>query len=178
MKQERWAEALAVWEMAYRNGFFESAASYLQLASLYAHAAVPHEAAAVLITGIKRSVLPQNETNLKTLYEYLFQAKEHEAALKYLQKAADLSPKGVLKLHVARLLFELERYAEAAAAIEAAFEKGEIVHPEEARLLLGVAYYEAGEREKAQRVFERLAREVPEKAKTAREWLAFLKSLE
>jgi tetratricopeptide (TPR) repeat protein len=82
----------------------------------------------------------------------------------------------MLYLQHAQLLFDAERYIEAAKVIGKALKKGGLKHPEEAYLLQGVAYYEGGKPDKAKACFKRL-KQFPHKEKTAASWLRYLESL-
>lgn len=177
MKQEAYADALAVRELAYKKGFIATETGYRSLAMLYAYGQNPLAAATVMHDGIENGTVEKNEANLKTLYEYLITAKEHAAAINYLEQAAALSKDGALQLQLGQLLFESESYAKAAGAIETALKRGGLKHPEEARLLLGAAYYEAGERAKALDAFIMLETS-PSKRETARSWIRFLQNLD
>lgn len=176
MKQEAYADALVIQELAYKNGFVTSEEEIRRLAMLYAYNKTPLDAATVMERGLKSGVVDGNEANLTTLYEYFVTARESERAMAYLAKAAKLAQDGMLYLQLAQMLFEAERYLEAADTITKALEKGGLKRPEEAHLLQGVAYYEGGKPEKAKACFKRLE-EFPHKQESAASWLRYLNSL-
>lgn len=176
MKQERYDDALAVGELAYKHGHVTKEEEYRRLAMLYAYAGMPLDAAEVMVAGLKQGIVAETEKNLTSIYEYFLTAREAERARGYLAQAAELAGDGKPFLRLAQLLFETEHYLDAARAVETAIEKGGLDHPEEAYLLQGVAYYEGGEWEAAAKAFTRL-RAYPDKRKTADSWLEYLAAL-
>ena len=176
MKREAYEDALAVQELIYKNGEVTGEEEYRRLAMLYAYHGTPLDAAVVMEAGIKAGAVKADEGNFKSIYEYFVTAREPVRAIYYLSQAANLSKEGKLHLQLAQLLFESEQYLEAAKAIGTALKKGGLNRPEEAHLLQGVAYYEAGKFEEAKECFRAL-QAFPEKRKTAESWLNYLNNL-
>ena len=176
MKQESYKDALAVQELIYKKGYLESEEEYRRLAMLYAYNGTPLDAAMIMESGIKSGTVAADEANLKSVYEYFVTAREPLRAIYYLSRAAELSKDGKLHLQLAQLLFEAEQYLESAKAIATALKKGGLSRPEDALMLQGVAYYEAGKTEEAKACFRKLEA-FPKKRKSAESWLTYLNNL-
>jgi Tfp pilus assembly protein PilF len=172
LKQSK--RALAVLELVYDQDYLRGHSELTNLASLYLHHGIPIKAARVLEKGIDAGILESNERSLTLLADSWMRAREYARAVAPLQKAAELSKKGDLFVRVSQIHLEREDWAKAAAALNAALDKGDLTDTGNAYLLLGISSFRANKRLAARQAFEK-ALQYGNTKKPASQWLESLK---
>lgn len=167
--------ALAVLELAHRQGLLVEGGELMGLAQLYLYNGIPYRAAEVLADGIRRGVIAGDERTYRLLADSLLHARERERALEPLRKAAELSADGNAYVRLAQLQLEREQWDAARAALEAAIEKGQLSSPGHAYLLLGIANANSQRWAEAEKAFA-LARTFEPTETSAAQWLRHLAS--
>jgi len=170
LKQDE--KALAVAALAYRKNLWTSQTDITYLSSLYANAKVPYKAAAVLQKGIEDGVVESSAKYWTAVADNWYAAEEMEKALAAYEKAGAVASKGEIDLRRAYILVELERWAAAKQALDAAFDKGGLDQRKmgEAYLLRGMAEYNLGEYDQASSDWGR-ASKYPHSKDAAQQWI-------
>jgi tetratricopeptide (TPR) repeat protein len=97
-------------------------------------------------------------------------ARDYEAAVEPLGRAAELAEGGDLYVRLAQVHLQREKWEAAVEALRSALHKGELDKPGDAQLLMGIAIYSQKEPRQALRWF-REARNHPESREEANIWL-------
>ncbi|MGH0035068.1 MAG: tetratricopeptide repeat protein [Myxococcota bacterium] len=165
--------SLATLELAHREGMLDRPSEIENLAQLYLAHSVPIKAARLLEREIAEGRLEASAENLELLGDAWMLAREFEAALPPLVRAAELSDEGKVHLRLAQVYAEREEWPEARRNVVEALAKGGLRDPAEAQLLSGIAHYHVGQRDAARRAFERASASEATRDQ-ARSWLEFL----
>lgn len=111
----------------------------VNLARLYAAAKVPLKAADLLERTMAGGGLPRDRANQQLLVDSLLLAQERERAAKVLEAMLAGSEDGELQYQLGRIYFELQRWADATAALQKAVQSRSLGDATGAYLLLGIA---------------------------------------
>lgn len=136
---EDYDKSLATYDLAYRNGFLESAGNITRLAQLMAQKGAPYQAAKVYQKHMKSGLIAEDAKSLEILAGFYQNAKEFKQAADYYGKAAAISKDGKTYLKQGRLLNLDEQYTAAIPVLEKAISMG-IDHPGEANFELALAH--------------------------------------
>jgi tetratricopeptide (TPR) repeat protein len=166
---------LALTEVLYEKGYLHGAGNVTNLANLYLLHGLPYKAAVVLQKEIEAKVVEANERNLRLLSQAWYQAREDQKAVPPLVAAAKLSDDGQLYIRLAQSYINLERWKEAASAVEQGVKLGGLKRDDQANIMLGMALFNQKRLEQARRAFERASRD-KRSARTATQWIAYVDS--
>ncbi len=167
-------KALAVLELAYLKGVLKEPRELTNLANFYLYMQLPQRAAALLEQELSGGRLPGDDATLTLLAEAHFRANDLDESIRTLLRAAARSGDSGHYFRAAELQIQLEQWEQAAESLELALKDQSFAKAARARLLLGIANYERGEREAAQRAFELAGRDEAVR-KQAQQWLQFLR---
>jgi tetratricopeptide (TPR) repeat protein len=170
---EQEPKSLAIMQLAYSQGFLETDRELRQLAQLYLYHSIPYRAAKVLEKGLADGIVEEDVDVFAMLANSLLLAREYEAALDPLEKAAAMSPQGDLYARLGQVLLDRERWGPAAEALSAALAKGGLSDPGTANLMLGMAFYYQERIAKARRYFSVALRD-DDSRESASQWLLLL----
>jgi len=101
-------------------------------------------------------------------------AKEFEHAIKALEVASKLNPKGSLYQRLGQIHVEQENWKLAIASLKQALNKGGLKNTGATYLLLGISYYEIKEIKRAEQSFLKASKYRKNK-KAALQWLQYMK---
>ena len=107
---EDYAKSLATYDLAYMNGFLETASNITRLSQLLAQNGSPYRAAKIYEKHMKSGLIKEDEKTLAILGGFYHNAKELKEAAEYYGKAADVNNDGKLYLKQARLLTLREQH--------------------------------------------------------------------
>ncbi|HUS23972.1 MAG TPA: DUF1329 domain-containing protein [Candidatus Binatia bacterium] len=164
-------EAIALLELAKRQGHLQGGDEYLQLVSLTAKAGAPFEAASLMGWLMDNERVPRSAADWEVLAGLWVDARETALAAGALTQALEQAPRAELYLQLGQLQMNREDYAAAAAALEKGLRSGARSGP--ALLALGSAYFQTAQVEAARRAFREAAGFAGSKA-AASQWLAYL----
>lgn len=136
---ENYDKALATYDLAYRNGFLDSAGNITRLAQLMAQKGAPYQAAKIFEKHMKSGLIAQDAKSYDILAGFYQNAKEFKEAAGYYGKAAAINNDGKLYLKQGRLLSLDEQYSAAIPVLEKAISLG-LDHPGEANFELALAH--------------------------------------
>lgn len=170
---EQEPKSLAVMQLAYEQDFLETDRELRQLAQLYLFHSIPYRAARVLEKGLADGIVAEDVDVFAMLANSWLLAREYEAALSPLEKAAEMSPKGDLYARLGQVLLDREQWKAAAKALSAGLAKGGLTDRGTANLVLGMAYYYQQRAIQAKRYFSLALREENSR-ETASQWLLLI----
>jgi tetratricopeptide (TPR) repeat protein len=167
--------ALAVLELASRQGHLQSADERLQLVGLTAQLGAPFEAGSLMHAWMKGGQIPRNVDNLQTLAGLWQAARESSLAIGALTEAQQLAEDADRSLQLGQLHLDRDEYAVAALALSDGIADARMDRAGPALLALGMASFNAGNVEGAREAFTG-AQRFPKTADAAGQWLKFLDS--
>ena len=172
----RQEQALAVLALARRRGLLDEQADRLYLASLYSRSALPQKAAEAVEEGIRAGVVAGTSEHWLMAADAWYAAAERERALAAYGEAGRAAEDGDVDLRRAYVLVDLERWAEALAALDQALARGGLDERRtgEAYLLRGMARFGLDDLEQAAADWERAGR-FESAREAARQWLNHLR---
>jgi tetratricopeptide (TPR) repeat protein len=166
---------LATMDTAYVQDMLEKDGEYRNMASLFLSAEVPWKASLVLEEGFEKEIVEDNSKNWELMAGALRQAQEIRKAIPAMEKAAKLSDDGDLYARLGNIYLDAEEYNKAIEAIQAGLDKGGVKRPDNARLVMGMAYFNLDQYEQAREAF-RAARRDERSKKFAEQWIAYMNS--
>ena len=171
-KLKKYDEALSVMALAYRRNMLEKQIDLVFLANLYSNSDVPFKAAAVLQKGIEDGFIEPSTKYWTATADSWYGAEEMEKALFAYEKAGQASDEGEIDLRRAYILVDLERWDEAAVAVEAALSKGGFSDRKtgDAYVIQGMSEFNLGNYSKASTAWGR-ASNYPRAKKSAEQWM-------
>jgi Tfp pilus assembly protein PilF len=170
---EQEPKSLAVMQLAYEQDFLETDREMRQLAQLYLYHSIPYQAAKVLEKGLADGIIEENVDIFAMLANSLLLAREYDAALEPLEKAAEMSDEGDLAARLGQVLLDRGRWREASEALSAAIKKGGLSDPGTTNLMLGMAFYYQERAARAKRHFSVALRDESSR-ESASQWLLLL----
>ncbi|MCP4550196.1 MAG: tetratricopeptide repeat protein [bacterium] len=163
---------LAVYEMAYTQGYLTSSAEIVLLSQLLLQADIPYRAGVLLQEGLESGSVDSTAGNWRLLSQAWIRAHEHDAAIITLGRAAELSDDGEFYARIAQSYANLNRWELSADAASMALDRG-VENPHELHLTRGMALYELGRFTEAEAAFSRAQRSEGGRESASR-WLAHL----
>jgi len=175
---KRDADALAVMELAHRQGLLDKESDYIQLFSLYGYLEVPVKAAKVLEEGIEKGYVEPTKKHYENLGNAWYAARELDKAIAALSKAAEKSLDGKIHMQVAYILVDKEDWEGAKKELSEAIRKGGLKDRQIGNLLvlLGMSELNSGDPVAARKAFLD-ARKHPKSRSSAQQWLNHLDEL-
>ncbi len=173
-QQEQARKALAALQAAELQGFVASSDERVRLAQLYLFNGIPYKAGVLLEQGLDAGAIEKTGDTWELLANAWSLAREDDRAIEPLRRAAELRGEGKLWLRLGQLHADAERWEPAQSALRKALSRGGLEDAGEARLLLGIAFFEGGDLDAARSAFRQAAAQG--QAKAARAWLQVLES--
>ncbi len=124
LQLDRVKESLAIMEMFYLNGGFESESDYKTLSSLFAYEEIPYRSAEVLEEGLQKGIVKPEESNLRNVASNYLVSKETDKAIAAYGRTAEVAKDGEHYLTQADLYAEKEEWRNAIKALNKALDKG------------------------------------------------------
>ena len=171
-KLKKYDEALSVMALAYRRNMLEKQTDLVFLANLYSNSDVPFKAAAVMQKGIEDGLVESSKNYWTATADAWYAAEEMEKALFAYEKAGQASEDGEIDLRRAYILVDMERWDDAAVAVEAALSKGGFSERKtgDAYVIQGMSEFNLGNYSKASTAWGR-ATKYPRAKKSAEQWM-------
>lgn len=166
-------QSLAAQQLAYAQGLLTKDKELRRFAQLYLYYDLPWRAAKVVEKGIEEEAIEEDSESLELLANALLAAREYEAALEPLDRAASLAENGDLYVRLGQVYIQREEWAKASAALRNALEKGELDNTCGSQVLLGITSYSQGKKGDARDWFRRARRDEECEEQSAR-WLQHL----
>lgn len=171
------ARQLAILEASYEQNLLDRSQDIVLLSQLYLNAEVPFPAARVLEKGFADEVVETESKNYELAGVAWRQAQEVAKSLPMLEAAAAKSEKGELYARLGNVYLDVDKNKDAVDALLKGLDKGGVKRPDQARLALGMAYFNLGDFSAARRAFREARKD--ERAKSyADQWLKYISSEE
>jgi tetratricopeptide (TPR) repeat protein len=174
-EQKKEKEQLAAMETAYVQGMLDKGSEQVTMAYLYLNAEVPYKAAKVMDKGLKDGSIDDKSKNWEIAGSAWRQAQEVDKSIPAMEKAASKSDEGELYARLGNIYLDGDQYKKAITAINRGLQKGGVKRPDNARLVLGMAYFNDKQYAKARDAFEAAGRD-ERSAKYAQQWLKYMDS--
>lgn len=176
-EQKDEARQLAILEASYQQNLLDKSQDLVLLSQLYLNAEVPYPAAKTLEQGFKDEIVEDDSKNYELAGVAWRQAQEVTKSLPMLELAAEKSEKGELYARLGSVYLDVDKNKEAIAALNKGLKRGGVKRTDQARLALGMAYFNLGEFNSARKAFREAAKDKRAKA-FARQWLKYINSEE
>ena len=175
---------LALMEAAYEQGFLDRSSELVTMAYLYLNAEVPYYAGSVIEKGFNDELVEDKSKNYELAGSAWAQAQEVAKSIPMMEKAAAKSEEGELYVRLGNVYLDGDQFQKSADSIIKGLNKGGIKRPDQARLALGMAYFNLGDYNEARKAFRAASKEGArrkewERSKEmAQQWIAYVTSEE
>lgn len=171
------ARQLAMLEATYEQNLLDRSQDIVLLSQLYLQAEVPFPAARAMEKGLADDIVEKESKNYELAGVAWRQAQEVTKSLPMLEAAASKSEKGELYARLGNVYLDVDKNKEAVEALKRGLDRGGVKRPDQARLALGMAYFNLGDFNAARRAF-REARKDKRARSYADQWLKYIASEE
>jgi len=171
------ARQLALLEATYEQNLLDRSQDIVLLSQLYLQAEVPFPAALAMEKGFADNIVEEESKNYELAGVAWRQAQEVAKSLPMLEAAASKSEKGELYARLGNVYLDVDKNEEAIKALKRGLDRGGVKRPDQARLALGMAYFNLGDFTSARRAF-RDARKDKRARSYADQWLKYITSEE
>jgi len=174
-EQKKEARQLAAMETAYVQDMLDKSGEQVTMAYLYLNAEVPYKAAKVLDKGLKNKTIDDKSKNWEIAGNAWRQAQELKKAIPAMEVAAAKSDAGELYSRLGNVYLDSDQFKKAITAINKGLKRGGIKRPDTARLVLGMAYFNDKQYDKARKAFVAAGRD-ERSARYAQQWIKYMDS--
>ena len=166
---------LAAMDTAYVQNMLDKGTEQVTMAYLYLNAEVPYKAGTVMAKGLKNKSIEPTSKNYEIAASAWRQAQELDKAIVDMEQAAAKSDDGELYARLGNIYLDSDMNAKAIVAINKGLSRGGVKRPDNARLVLGMAYFNEKKYDKAREAFKAAGRD-ERSAKYASQWINYLES--
>ncbi len=145
---------LSVMEAAYDQNMLIKESQVVSLAQAFLGQEIPYKSAQVMIKGMKDGVVEENAKNLSLLGDALMIAKEYDAAIEVMAKAAQASQMGKDFFKLAQIHTERQEWDLALSNVSKAIELGDLADEGNAHILKGLVLFNMKRLNKAKAEFK------------------------
>lgn len=174
-EQKKDKKQLAAMETAYVQDMLDKSTELVTMAYLYLNAEVPYKAARVMDKGLKADTIEAKSKNWELVGNAWRQAQEIDEAIPAMERAAATSDDGELYTRLGNIYLDGEQFEKAVSALSKGLKRGGVRRPDTAQLVLGMAYFNLGEYDKARTAFKQAGRD-ERSAKYAEQWIRYMES--
>jgi tetratricopeptide (TPR) repeat protein len=171
------ARQLALLEATYEQNLLDRSQDIVLISQLYLQAEVPFPAALAMEKGLADDIVEKESKNYELAGVAWRQAQEVTKSLPMLEAAASKSEQGELYARLGNVYLDVDKNKEAVEALKRGLDRGGVKRPDQARLALGMAYFNLGDFNAARRAFREARKD--KRARTyADQWLKYITSEE
>lgn len=174
-EQQKDSEQLSAMETAYVQGMLDKSTEQVTMAYLYLNAEVPYKAAKVMDKGLKNDSIEGKSKNWEITGSAWRQAQEIDKAIPAMEEAAAKSDQGELYTRLGNVYLDGDQFKKAITALNKGLSRGGVKRPDTARLVLGMAYFNTKQYDKARKAFKAASRD-ERSAKYAAQWIKYMDS--
>ena len=174
-EQKKEGLQLAAMDTAYVQNMLDKGTEQVTMAYLYLNGEVPYRAGKVMEKGLKDGSIPGTSKNYEIAASAWRQAQELDKAIPAMEEAAAKSDDGELYARLGNIYLDSDRNKEAIVAINKGLSRGGVKRPDTARIVLGMAYFNTKQYDKAREAFQAAGRD-ERSAKYAEQWIKYLDS--
>jgi uncharacterized protein HemY len=172
-EQKKESEQLSAMETAYVQGMLDKGTEQVTLAYLYLNGDVPYKAAKIMDKGLKDGSIEDKSKNWEIAGSAWRQAQEVDKSIPAMEKAAAKSDTGELYARLGSIYLDGDQFQKAITAINKGLARGGIRRPDNARLVLGMAYFNTKQYDKAREAFKAAGRD-ERSAQYASQWIKYM----
>ena len=175
---------LALMEAAYEQGFLDRSSELVTMSYLYLNAETPYYAGAVMQKGFADELVEDKSKNFELAGSAWAQAREVAKSIPMMEKAAAKSEEGELYVRLGNVYLDGDQFSKSANSIIKGLNKGGVKRPDQARLALGMAYFNLGDYDEARKAFSAAGKdgarrkEWQRSQEMAQQWIAYVTSEE
>ena len=175
---------LALMEAAYEQGFLDRSSELVTMSYLYLNAETPYYAGAVMQKGCADELVEDKSKNFELAGSAWAQAREVAKSIPMMEKAAAKSEEGELYVRLGNVYLDGDQFSKSANSIIKGLNKGGVKRPDQARLALGMAYFNLGDYDEARKAFRAAGKdgarrkEWQRSQEMAQQWIAYVTSEE
>ncbi|GIU44860.1 hypothetical protein TUM4438_17040 [Shewanella sairae] len=170
---EDFTKSLATYDLAYKNGFLETAGNITRLSQLLAQNGSPYNASQIFSKHMKSGLIKEDEKSLTTLAGFYHNAKELQDAANTYGKAAAINNSGKLYLRQGRILSLDGQHKAAVTALRKALDAG-VKSPGEVQFELALSYLNQKQYKSAYK-YAKLAANDKKTARSAKSYISYIK---
>jgi tetratricopeptide (TPR) repeat protein len=174
-EQKKETQQLAAMETAYVQDMLNKDNEQVTMAYLYLNADVPYKAAKVMDKGLNNDSIEGKSKNWELTGNAWRQAQELDKAIPAMESAAAKSDKGELYARLGNVYLDNDDYKKAITAINKGLSRGGVKRPDTSQLILGMAYFNNKQYEKARDAFTAAGRD-ERSAEYADQWIGYMDS--
>ena len=173
---------LALMEAAYEQGFLDRSSELVTMSYLYLNAETPYYAGAVMQKGFADELVEDKSKNFELAGSAWAQAREVAKSIPMMEKAAAKSEEGELYVRLGNVYLDGDQFSKSADSIIKGLNKGGVKRPDQARLALGMAYFNLGDYDEARKAFRAAGKdgarrkEWQRSQEMAKQWIAYVTS--
>lgn len=153
-QQQKYAQALAIMELADHAGLITEGDEYTRMAEQMMYVGMPYRAARLLERVLEEKKIAASAELYEKLGNAWLAAKEFGEAVPPFERAFELGGNAALGVRVGEIHMQENRWEAAEAALRRALAKGGLADRHNAELLLGIALYSQQRYEEAREAFE------------------------
>ncbi len=174
-EQKKETDQLSAMETAYVQGMLDKGTEQVTMAYLFLNGDVPYKAAKVMDKGLKDGSIEGKSRNWEIAGSAWRQAQEVDKSIPAMEQAAAKSDTGELYARLGNIYLDGDQYKKAITAINKGLSRGGVKRPDNARLILGMAYFNTQQYEKAREAFKAAGRD-ERSEKYATQWIKYMDS--
>ncbi|QGX38935.1 hypothetical protein [Permianibacter aggregans] len=173
LRLSRDTEALAIMELADKQGMLEKESEFKNLSALYSQFEAPYKSAETLQQAVKEGKVKADEKIWKQIGQNWSLAREYRKAIEAYGEAAKFANDGTYFQYQGEIHSELENWKEASTAFNSALDKGGLKDPGRVYLNLGIAQYNSGNTNAALSTLEKATKYEKTRGHAA-QWIQFI----
>jgi uncharacterized protein HemY len=174
-EQKKESEQLSAMDTAYVQGMLDKGTEQVTMAYLYLNGDLPYKAAKVMDKGLKNKSIDDKSRNWEIAGSAWRQAQEIKKAIPAMEAAAAKSDQGELYTRLGNVYLDGDQFKKAITALNKGLSRGGVKRPDTARLVLGMAYFNDKQYNKARDAFKAAGRD-ERSAKYASQWISYMDS--
>ena len=172
-EQKKEGKQLAAMDTAYVQDMLTKGTEQVTMAYLYLNGEIPYRAGKVMDKGLKNESIAATSKNYEIAGSAWRQAQELDKAVAAMEEAAARSDTGELYARLGNIYLDSDEFKKSITAINKGLSRGGVKRPDTARLVLGMAYFNNKQYDKAREAFKAAGRD-ERSAKYAQQWLKYL----
>lgn len=174
-EQKKETQQLAAMETAYVQDMLDKGSEQVTMAYLYLNAEVPYKAARVMDGGLKNKSIDSTSKNWEIAGAAWRQAQEVDKSIPAMEQAASKAETGELYARLGNVYLDGDQFKKAISSLNKGLKRGGVKRPDQARLALGMAYFNDGQYKGARNAFQAAGRD-ERSSKIAKQWIAYMDS--
>lgn len=165
---------LASYYLTYLQNGLETEGQMKGLGYLMIAAGAPYQGAQLIIEGIQSGIIEEDEETMRTVGSALYQSREMDAALPWMERAAEAGGEGEAYGGLAGIYSSLLRYEDAIRVGREALRLGDLNRPDQIRMAIGAAQAALKRYDDAIDTFETITDS--RSSRPARDWIRYVRA--